>query len=437
MGISESRSYASGKLAALTKSGTMAGMAMHGGDIDAADGAGHDAAHRRSILRALIALCVVELVAWGVLFYVMPVAADPMASETGWSRSAIYGAFSIGLVVSAFVGVPVGWLLERYGPRLVMTIGTIGTVPGLLLIASAHSMTQLTLAWVLCGMTMPALFYAAAFTAVSGWMGKDRVKGLTAVTLAGGVSSTVFAPLTSALLEHFHWRTMWLIMTVIFVVILLPLQWLCLTPPWTPVRKDSSTVDVGGIVRSARFVALSASVTTFVFCGFAVAMTIVSLMVERGFGHAFGATVLGAIGVGQLLGRLGFGRFSSGTARNVRNMTIVLSLAAATMLFVIVPGPAWVMLVLAVLLGASRGAGTLMHATMVVDMWGPERYGALVGVFSMPITLAMAISPWVGASLADLLGGFAQMDTAVAVLTVLSAVGIYLTTRRPPGEAAG
>ena len=380
--------------------------------------------------RALVVLCITEIVAWGVLYYAMPVAAEPMAAETGWSQSSIFGAYSAGLVVSAFIGIPLGWLLERRGPRYLMTGASLLVVPCLVIVATAESVVQLTIGWLLAGLVMPALFYQAAFTACAGWMGENRVKGITAVTIAGGVSSTFFAPLTSWLLSQFHWRTMWLILAVLLVVILVPLQWFFLTPRWTPVEKQARLdLPVGQIVRSGRYLLLSASITAFIFGGFAVCLTIVSLMTERGFTHAFGAIVLGAIGIGQLVGRLGFSRFGKGRARTVRNMVIVCGFAVGTLLFVFVSGPAMLMLVFAVLLGAARGAGTLMHATMVVDIWGPERYGALIGVFTMPITLAQAIAPWAGAALAAQLGSFRAMDAVMAGLVAIAAIGIYFSSR--------
>ena len=394
--------------------------------------------HERAVRRALVVLCITEIVAWGVLYYAMPVAAEPMAAETGWSQSSIFGAYSAGLVVSAFVGVPLGWLLERRGPRYLMTGGALLVVPCLVVIATAESIVQLTIGWLLAGIVMPTLFYQAAFTACAGWMGENRVKGITAVTVAGGVSSTIFAPLTSWLLGQFHWRTTWLILAGLLAVILVPLHWFFLTPPWNPVhRDDAKAAPVGPIVRSPRYLALSASITVFIFGGFAVCLTIVSLMTERGFSHSFGATVLGVIGIGQLVGRLGFSRFGVGRARTVRNMVIVWGFVGGTLLFVFVSGPAWLMVPFAVLLGASRGAGTLMHATMVVDIWGPERYGALIGVFTMPITLAQAIAPWAGAALAAQVGSFRAMDAMVAGLIALSAIGIYLSSRNAPHAATG
>lgn len=391
-------------------------------------------ASRRSLIAAVVVLCITQLVGWGVLFYAMPVALEVMSADTGWSRSALSGAFTAGLVVSAFVGVPMGWLVERHGPRLLMAVCSLLTFPPILLISRADSLAELTIGWMLCGLVMPALFYQVSFAACAAWLGKDRVKGITAVTLVGGVSSTVFAPLTSALLDAHGWRTTWVILGVLLVVVLVPLQWFLLTPPWTPVRKETTGIGVGPIVRSGRFIALSASVTIFTLCGFAVTLTIVSLMTERGFTHGFGAVVLGVVGLGQLLGRLGFGRFSAPAIRSIRNVVIVATLVASTLLLVAVAGPMWLVAAIAILFGAARGAGTLMHATAVVEVWGPERYGALVGVFGMPITLAQALSPWIGASLAGALGSFAAMDTAMAVLAAIAGVGIYLTTRVRPHE---
>ena len=76
--------------------------------------------------RVLVVLCVTEIVSWGVLYYAFPARVAPaIAGDTGWSIAAVTAAFSTGLVVSALVGIPVGRWLDRIGPRLVMTTGSI------------------------------------------------------------------------------------------------------------------------------------------------------------------------------------------------------------------------------------------------------------------------------------------------------------------------
>ena len=74
--------------------------------------------------RVLAVLCVTEIVSWGVLYYAFPVLAPSIATDTGWPVSTITAAFSAGLVVSALVGIWSGRLLDRVGPRPVMTVGS-------------------------------------------------------------------------------------------------------------------------------------------------------------------------------------------------------------------------------------------------------------------------------------------------------------------------
>ena len=75
--------------------------------------------------QALAGLCLTQVVGWGVLYYAFPVALAAIAADTGWSETAATAAFSTGLLVSAVAGIPVGRLLDRCGPRPVMTGGSL------------------------------------------------------------------------------------------------------------------------------------------------------------------------------------------------------------------------------------------------------------------------------------------------------------------------
>ena len=156
--------------------------------------------------RVLVVLCVTEITSWGVLYYAFPVLAPTLARDTGWSVSTVTAAFSGGLVVSALVGIPVGRLLDRYGPRWIMTAGSVIAVPATVAIAAAGSLPWFFAAWLLAGVAQAATFYPPAFAALTRWWGRDRVRALTGLTLIAGLASTVFAPLTAALLEPFGWR---------------------------------------------------------------------------------------------------------------------------------------------------------------------------------------------------------------------------------------
>jgi MFS family permease len=80
------------------------------------------------------------------------------------------------------------------------------------------------------------------------------------------------------------------------------------------------------------------------------------------------------------------------------------------------------LVIVAVLAGFVRGILTLLQATAVTERWGPANYGHLTGVLSAPITVATAMSPWIGAALASWLGGYASMFLVLGAFGAMAAV---------------
>jgi hypothetical protein len=71
------------------------------------------------------ALAAAQLVSWGSVYYSFSLMVVPMETELHWSRSAINGALSIGLVASGCIAYPVGAWIDRHGGRLIMTLGSV------------------------------------------------------------------------------------------------------------------------------------------------------------------------------------------------------------------------------------------------------------------------------------------------------------------------
>lgn len=90
--------------------------------------------------RVLVALCLTEITSWGILYYAFPVLSVAISRDTGWSTSVIVAAFSVSQLVAAVVGIPVGRILDRHGPRWIMTAGSVLAVPALVLIATARTL---------------------------------------------------------------------------------------------------------------------------------------------------------------------------------------------------------------------------------------------------------------------------------------------------------
>ncbi len=374
---------------------------------------------RGDLTAALAALCVTEITSWGVLYYAFPVLADSVSTETGWSRTAVAAAFSVSLLVAAAAGVRVGRWLDRYGPRPVMTIGSLLAVPAVLGIASAPNLALFFGAWVVAGAAMSAVLYQPAFAALTRWYGDRRIAALTALTLAAGFSSTIFAPLTGVILGRTSWRTTYLLLAVLLAVITIPLHLVLLRPPWPPAapRSEADTRDsVAVIVRTTSFRFLALALAMASFAAFAVVFNTVPLLTSRGLSTELAALALGLGGIGQVLGRLAYRRLAAGTSVRARTVILLVAEGIAIAMLGIVPGPAGALIALTLVVGAIRGSFTLLQATAITDRWGVQYYATLNGILAVPVTTAMALAPWSGAALASLLGSYPTSFVILAIV---------------------
>ena len=389
---------------------------------------------RAGLRRVLAVLCVTEIVSWGVLYYAFPVLAPAMIADTGWSASTVTAAFSFGLIVSALVGIPVGRWLDRFGPRRVMTAGSLIAVPAVAGIAAAPTVPWFFAAWALAGVAMAGVLYPPAFAALTRWWGPRRVTALTALTLLAGLASTIFAPLTAALEVQLGWRQTYLVLGAVLAVITVPAHVFGLRgrwPPPDPAEQRGKPDDAPTTVAWSRpFLLLVAAIALGTFSAFAVVVNQVPLLIERGLSTTAAAWALGLGGLGQVLGRLGYSALTHHTGVRARGVLVLGASAAATGLLALLPGPAVALVGAAMLAGAARGVFTLLQATAVSDRWGSSHYGRLNGLLLAPAMVATALAPWAGAALSEVLGGYPLVFAVLAGLAALAAVLIAGTVPR-------
>ena len=376
--------------------------------------------------RVLAVLCVSQITSWGILYYAFTVLASHIGGDTGWSATQVTAAFSAGQVVAAGVGIGVGRWLDRHGPRPVMSIGSVVAVVGLVVVASAGSLPWFFVGWALTGVAMGAVLYPPAFAALTRWGGEKRVAALTVLTLAGGLASTVFAPLTTVLVRHLDWRQTYLVLALVLAVVTVPAHVWGLRAVWpsTSHVTFAGATPVAVVLRSRAFLALTLAIALASFASFAVLVNLVPIFASHGVDAGVAAIALALGGVGQVLGRLGYGPLDRRTSVTGRTAA-VLAAVAVTAAALGVLETAMGLVVVAVVAGMARGVFTLIQATAVTDRWGTASYGRLNGMLTAPATLALALGPWGGAAIAAALGGYDRMCLVLGGLG-LAAAGLAL-----------
>ncbi|MFK4806241.1 MFS transporter [Microbacterium sp. ZW CA_36] len=374
----------------------------------------------------LAALAFTQIVAWGVLYYAVLVAAPAIADDTGWGDEAVFLAITAGLLTSAACAIPVGHRLDRHPRRVMVTATVVGTL-ALLVAAASPTIWVFTAAWIVCGAAQSGVLYQAAFTVITHRYRAARRGPLTVVTLAGGLASTIFAPLTGWLVLQVGWRMSFIVLAVILAAVALPTYALTVESRWEHVEEGPAGNGAARrVLRSMRFWMVAGSFALMSFSLYAVTLSAVPANVEKGMDLQTAAWVLGLIGAGQVLGRLLYLAIPHTAPAWMAATSVGVLGAGALVAYGMVEGPVAI-LTTALIAGAIRGALTLVQASAVADRWGPASYGRINGVLAAPVTALTALAPAAAALLATALGSYATMTFAMAAVC---AVGGALAIRR-------
>lgn len=383
--------------------------------------------------RVLVVLCLTEITSWGILYYAFPVLSVSISRDTGWSAPVITAAFSLSQLAAAITGIPIGRVIDRTGPRKVMTAGSMLAVPALTAVATAPNLVVFYGGWLVAGVAMGAVLYPPAFAALTRWYGTGHIKALMILTLAAGLASTVFAPLTAALVQHTDWRATYLVLATVLAVITVPAHWIGLRGPWpqAPAPLNHAYVDHDVVSRSPAFLALVVALSLGVFTAFAGVFNLVPLLLERGFSPSLAALALGLGGAGQVLGRIFYLPLAARTTARARIVAAFAATAVATALLGLAES---VMVLIAVAIGAGliRGVMTLIQAVAITERWGATHYGRLNGLMSAPVVIIMALAPWAGTALSSWTGSYAHTYLILAAVAASAAVVATATTPRQP-----
>lgn len=266
------------------------------------------------------------------------------------------------------------------------------------------------------------MLYPPAFAALTRWYGERRVFALTVLTLAAGLASTVFAPLTALLTAYLDWRETYLVLAALLAVVTIPAHLWGLRAPWPPAEPQSGThSDPARIARGIPFRGLVIAFSLAAFAVYAGVINLVPLLTERGLSSTTAAIALGLGGAGQVLGRLGYTTLTRLTTVRTRTAIVFLAAAATTAVLGLLTTTAG-LIVAAVVAGMARGVFTLLQATAVADRWGTSHYGRLNALLQAPLTITVALAPWAGAAIASGIGGYSPTFLMLAAVTVAAAV---------------
>lgn len=393
-----------------------------------------------------LALAITETVSYGVMVYAFTVFITPMEAELGWTRSEISGAFSLFFLVSGICALPVGYWLDKHGARALMTACSAGATALVLLWSQVSSLPQFLAVMALLGICAAGTLYEPAFAVIAAWFRHNRGTAMAVVTFVAGFASTIFVPLTDALLVAYGWRQAVLILGAILGAITIPLHGLVLrrrpadlglaldgeSPAEQP--RPPQPIALRQVLRSRYFWILTAGFAFSTFSLYAIRFHIIPLLISVGIHASSAAIASGAIGVMQVLGRL----FFAPIERRVSSKTMALGVFALAAVALAIPlfstSGVWLLLFVS-LFGMAIGTHTLTRPLMVADSYAAAYFGRINSVMVIFVTAAITAAPFAAGVLFDLSGSYQPVLLLMTGFCLLAVVLISALPRAPLGSS--
>jgi len=375
----------------------------------------------------IVALGITQIVSWGSVYYLAALLMEPLRQALGVAQPVIVGAFSLSMLVSGLAAPWVGRYIDRHGGRGVMTAGSIAAAALLALLSRVESVVALYAIYLALGLAMAATLYPPAFAVVTQFFGAGYRRAITVITLFGGLASTVFWPLTTALIEALGWRGAVLTLAAINLALCVPLH---ATLPRPPPRAESDTPVANALkadatareaLRSPGFVLLAIAFAGHALIISSIGVHLLALLTGRGMSAASAAAAAALIGPMQVLGRILELSLShrASAAQVGRVITWFMPLAMALLWLEGLVRAEWLLLALFTLLyGVGNGAMTIVRGAVPAELFGRTHYGAISGALNGPAMMAGAAAPFLASLLLEVLGSYGR------VLLVLMIVGV-------------
>jgi MFS family permease len=356
--------------------------------------------------------------------------------ETGWSRSAVTGAFATSMLCYSLGAAVAGLVVDRFGVKVTMIAGCALLSAGTALGAAATDLPQLYLAWILpIGLGTSAIGFVPLLKALVARAPQHIGLGFGIQQLGQGVAVIALTPGLQLLIDAWGWRSA---QVALAGVLLLAAIVVAVTAPGRqPAGPQAETRPLAAFeayvgVPTTVFWLLLLSSASLGYTALLFTHQVVQLA-DGGFDYQSAASVAGLAGLAGVAG----GFLLTPWRWRVRLGTLI---AASTALLVvgtialIQARPTVPITVLAFIVGAGFGRGALAVnlAVMQGRLLRVANIGRGSGIQELALGLGAFAGPWLAAKWRDDFGSFllGLLSCAVAALIAGTAGSIALAANR-------
>jgi MFS family permease len=346
------------------------------------------------------------------------------ATEFSAKRADVSLVFGLTGLVYFSVGAVGGMLSDRYGPRVICSIGMLCVAAGLLATSFAESMLAVYLCYgVGIGFGI-ALVYTPSIGNVQPWFSARR--GLASGIASAGIGlGTVVLPLLAAsLIAAMEWRGALRVMSA-GVIALGLIATLLLKPAPIPGAVAGAPAmlppgaTLGEALRDKRFwwfylFTFTAAPTMFIPFAHVSAYAR-----DIGINEGSAVGLVGFIGIGSLIGRFAIGALADRLGRTFTLTLAQASMAASYILWMTAGGYA-ALVIFALWIGLSYGGIVSLMPAICMDLFGARAVSGIIGTLYSGAAVGNLLGPVVAGAVFDRFGTYQPVFWVSMALSVVA-----------------
>lgn len=393
---------------------------------------------------------VIMIVAYGI-WWSFPVFYVAILDEFGWSRAETASIFTVGSVVYGIGSLVSGILVDRFGPRKLLTFAGLILVAGCVISSISSQIWHFLIAYGgFLGFGTIAAGYVPVAVVVSNWFVRKRGTALGFALVGTGVAP-LLAVFTQHLVSTMGWRASYTILAAVVLIIIIPLagifirtrpQELGLEPDGQPrtVETDGqkkhrrATYSLGVVnkewaetdwtlrrgIRTHQFWLLWGMQMT-IGLGMGIIWTHqVAFAINMGYSEAVAAFIFGFCGVMAAAGRFG-GFLVDRMGREVSLTIAMVSITGGIFALLMVSSNTQIWLLYSYAVGFGLGLGLLAPAygTTAADLFGGGGFGSILGFANIGWGLGSGAGAWLGGAIFDRMGNYTLAIATAIIMFIL------------------
>ncbi len=385
---------------------------------------------------AIIAFCII-FISYGIRFS-YGVFFKPISSELGWSSATTSLAYSVSMILEGVFNIFAGAIIDKYGPRLVLTISGILIGLGYCLIPTVSSGWQFFVFYGgIVGVGMGGIFIPLV-SIIARWFAVRRTLATGLVSSSVGAGMLVVSPVANQLIITYDWRMTFLIFGIlILLVTVIGAQFLKRDPTTIGLAPYGEKIDSNKdlkipaqgltfkeVVHFPQFWFVLIMILVYGFCRNSVNIHIVPDATNLGITATVAAAMLGTIGGFEIAGRIGLG-LAADRIGNRSIFRLVFILFAMLTFWLPLINATWAFFIFAAIFGCAQGGIASSQSPLMASLFGLKSHGLLFGFCGFSFTLGAALGPYVTGHLFDSNGSY-QIPFLICSIISLIAFGITL-----------